>query len=75
MVSVTHDAEEHAVDTDRSLDDVRRVAFAAFGIEVFDLLTAELACCERSKFVREWIPSTSLNPNGIRNSMSLAALA
>ena len=41
MVSVTHDAEEHAVDTYRSLDDVRRVAFAAFGIEIFDFLTAE----------------------------------
>ena len=42
MVGVAQHAEEHTIHADRSLDDVGSVAFAAFGIEVFDFLTAEL---------------------------------
>ena len=38
-------------------------------------LPENFSCCDRSKLVREWMPSTSLNPNGMWNSMSVAALA
>ena len=40
---MAHHTEEHAVYTDRSLDDIGSVAFTQFRIEIFNLLTAELS--------------------------------
>ena len=45
------------------------------GSKYFICLPENFSCCDRSKLVRQCMPSTSLKPNGIRNSMSVAALA
>ena len=45
------------------------------GSKYLMLFPENFSCCDKSKLVREWIPSTSLKPNGIRNSMSVAAFA
>ena len=37
-----HDAEEHAVYTNRGLDDVRGIAFVGFRVEILDVLAGEL---------------------------------
>ena len=37
-IGVAHDAEEHTVDANRCLDDIRRVALVGLRVEVFDAL-------------------------------------
>ena len=41
-VGSRHDAKEHAVYTDTSLDDIRGIAFVGFRIEILDVLAGEL---------------------------------
>ena len=49
--AVAHHGEEHAVHADTCLDDIRRVALVAFGVEVFYFL-ARIFCVLRKVEIR-----------------------
>ena len=49
LVARTHHAQEHTIDADGSLNDVRRVALIEFRIEVLDLLSAVLGVLREVK--------------------------
>ena len=62
--------QEHAVKTDRGLDDVRHVVLVQFGIEVLEFLSGEFLVVAGVEVGAQWMPSSSLKPNGNSNSIS-----
>ena len=49
LVAVAHDGKEHTVHTDRGLNDIRRIAFVRFGVEIFTLLARILGMLAQIK--------------------------